>query len=512
MAISAVSAQELSKRQVVPERYQEKESKKEKVSFFSEEWSGHQISKLTGDNKVTDWLQGKDKVCTDEEDDGKLSFKEGAKSFLKGLVGGIPKAIVNHPLATIASIAGVAALTYITGGAILPVLCASGIVAGAGMAGYGTYKAITAETDGEAKKALETAGTGVTTVVLSALSAGKALDAAAKAGVKSAKVAEDANIFTKTGQLFKATPESLKVSGQNAKLWIQSLRPRTSVKISELQKSAVERDFADRKLDLQKRIEKYIRKNVKKANLNDRYLDPIRQQRVLDTITEDNIDLAEMLLHKNVEYTCTSNYASYGEQNCDYLLETVPRLLSSNDPKVKEAIVYILDHPDIGDKLFTLNVLDESTASKIMSLESECIPFGKYCALPDETKYDYDFLQNKIWKTFSSKRYHPEEHLPFIETYSPTTNTYTLKVFTNEGGSSIPGAYFDTDYNKYVIVQKSSVGKPNNLWAAEEAARGLIKQYPTPTPVPAVASASESSNTSAVMSADEAFIRKYILH
>lgn len=110
-----------------------------------------------------------------------------------------------------------AAATVLTGGAILPVLGAVGVASGVGMAGYGTYKAATAKTDGEAKQALETLGMGVTTTVLSSAGAGKALESAQRAGVKSAKVAEDANILTKTAQMFKATPEALKMSGVNAK-------------------------------------------------------------------------------------------------------------------------------------------------------------------------------------------------------------------------------------------------------------------------------------------------------
>ena len=48
-----------------------KQPKQEEVSFWDSKWSGHQIAKLTGDNAFTDWLQDKDKVCTDGKDDGK---------------------------------------------------------------------------------------------------------------------------------------------------------------------------------------------------------------------------------------------------------------------------------------------------------------------------------------------------------------------------------------------------------------------------------------------------------
>lgn len=200
-----------------------KQPKQEEVSFWDSKWSGHQIAKLTGDNAFTDWLQDKDKVCTDGKDDGKIGFWEGTKSLAKGLIGGIPKAVINHPVATAVTVGLGAAATVLTGGAILPILGAAGVVSGVGMAGYGTYKAATAKTDGEAKQALETLGMGVTTTVLSSASAGKALESAQSAGVKSAKVAEDASILTKTTQMFKATPEALKVSGHNSKISVTNI-------------------------------------------------------------------------------------------------------------------------------------------------------------------------------------------------------------------------------------------------------------------------------------------------
>lgn len=187
------------------------------TDFCDKEWSGKTVAKLTGDNIFTDWLQDKDKVCTDGEDDGSLSFKEGAFSLAKGLIGGIPKAMINHPVATLLTVGIGAAATALTGGAILPLLTAAGIVSGVSMAGYGAYKAATAQTDGEAKQALETLGMGAATTGLSVMSAGKALDTAANAGVKSAKVSEDASTLTKVTQLFKSIPESLKVSKNNAK-------------------------------------------------------------------------------------------------------------------------------------------------------------------------------------------------------------------------------------------------------------------------------------------------------
>ena len=215
MSNLAVSTQQVAMQQKKqPTKPQVQQKPQESVSFFDEKWSGYQIAKLTGDNDFTDWLQNKDKVCTDGKDDGNIGLWEGVKSFGKGLIGGIPKAMINHPLATAITIGLGTVATAATGGAILPVLGAIGVLTGVGMSGYGTYKAITAKTDGEAKQALETLGMGVTSTALSIASADKALEKAAEAGVESAKVSKDAGIIDKTVQMFKATPEALKV-GKN---------------------------------------------------------------------------------------------------------------------------------------------------------------------------------------------------------------------------------------------------------------------------------------------------------
>ena len=164
----------------------------------------------------TDWLDDKDKVCTDNADDGKISFKEAAASFGKGLLE-IVKSVVKHPIKTGLTIAAGAALTVATGGAALPVLVAAGVTLGTAQIGYGIYKASTAETDGEAKQAFETIGNGTFAVTASALSAKGALNAASKAGVSSANTAKDANIIESTVNCFKVAPKAIVQSAKNIK-------------------------------------------------------------------------------------------------------------------------------------------------------------------------------------------------------------------------------------------------------------------------------------------------------
>ena len=150
-----------------PTKPQVQQKPQESVSFFDEKWSGYQIAKLTGDNDFTDWLQNKDKVCTDGKDDGKIGLWEGVKSFGKGLIGGIPKAMINHPVASTIAIGAGAVATAVAGTAILEAMTILGLSVGIVMAVFGGYNAAKAKTDGEAKQALETCGMGVTTTALS---------------------------------------------------------------------------------------------------------------------------------------------------------------------------------------------------------------------------------------------------------------------------------------------------------------------------------------------------------
>ncbi len=164
----------------------------------------------------SDWLNDKDKVCTDGKDDGSISFGEGLESFGKGLMG-IVKGAINHPIATAVTVAAGVGLTVLTGGAALPVMIAAGAATGAGMIGYGAYKAATADTDSEAKQAWETIGNGTFALATSVAGAKPALNAASKAGVTTAQGAKNMNAFQATVQTFKSAPEALKMSSLNAK-------------------------------------------------------------------------------------------------------------------------------------------------------------------------------------------------------------------------------------------------------------------------------------------------------
>ena len=112
----------------------------------------------TAKTEITSWLNDTDKVCEDGSDDGKLSFKEKAEYFGKGLLG-IVKLAINHPIKTGLAVAagiGLAVAVPIAG----PIMCAAGIVGGGIAVGKGIYDAATAETDAEAKQAYETMGGG----------------------------------------------------------------------------------------------------------------------------------------------------------------------------------------------------------------------------------------------------------------------------------------------------------------------------------------------------------------
>ena len=160
------------------------------------------------------WLNDEDKVCTDGLDDGKLSFSEALGSFGKGLAG-IVKTAINHPVVTIATVAAGTVLTVATGGAALPVMVAAAATMSGLQIGYRAYKAVTAETDAEAKQAFETIGNGTFALATSALGAKTALNTASNAGVSGTST--DGGILKSLIGCFKSTPEALKTCGANIK-------------------------------------------------------------------------------------------------------------------------------------------------------------------------------------------------------------------------------------------------------------------------------------------------------
>lgn len=189
----------------------EKEPKKEKATITLQEWwNGEKsvtstMARRVGWENLADWLEDKDKVCTDGQDDGKLGFKEGAKSFAKGLVGGIPKAIIQHPLITGVFIGVGAAAIGLSGGAAAPLVWGIGATLVAGSAVTQGYKAITADTDAEKKAALEGLGTATQSAILVGTTYKPTMQAAAKAGVDT------------SGNIAQTMKSAAEISGRNAK-------------------------------------------------------------------------------------------------------------------------------------------------------------------------------------------------------------------------------------------------------------------------------------------------------
>jgi len=123
--------------------------------------------------------------CSDGSDDGKLSFKEATVSFLRGTlntVTNIIDAVVEHPVASVLSVAGTVALTAgLTAAGIVsaPVIAIAGSAVGIGIGafnlGKGIYNASKADNDADAKKAFEKMGEGTSTAAVSALSMKKGI-------------------------------------------------------------------------------------------------------------------------------------------------------------------------------------------------------------------------------------------------------------------------------------------------------------------------------------------------
>ena len=216
MGINAVSTQQgITQRREFENKPKAQEQKE--VSFWSKDWTaGNFIREKIGWDGLADWLDDKDKICTDGKDDGKLSFGETMESFGKGLAG-LVKGAVNHPIATAVTVGVGTAAVALTGGAILPVMVAAGATIGTGMIGVGAYKAATADNDADAKRAWEIIGTGTFTAGASLVGAKTSLNQANKAGVISAKGAKDMSAGKALVQNFKSIPESLKQSCLNSK-------------------------------------------------------------------------------------------------------------------------------------------------------------------------------------------------------------------------------------------------------------------------------------------------------
>ena len=171
--------------------------------------------------EVTNWISDADKVCEDGIDDGKLSRREKAEYFGKGLLG-IAKTAVKHPVITGLTVAAGAALALnpITGPALLaaaPAIAGAGAIFSAGTIAYGGYKASQANNDAEAKQAWETIGNGTFGLALAGASAGKALNAASKAGVAACDGLATSNPVTNTINCIKTTPQALAQSAVNLK-------------------------------------------------------------------------------------------------------------------------------------------------------------------------------------------------------------------------------------------------------------------------------------------------------
>ena len=186
-----------------------------------------QVSEALDMNAFQRWWFDVDKVSTDGKDDGKLSFGEQLESFGKGIANLI-KAPIQHPIATAVTVGAAAALTFVTGGAALPLIVAAGAVFGAHQVGAGVYKAAVAETDADAKRAFESIGTGSATLALSATGVKSANAAGAKSGIKSLQGLDKASWTENATAMFKAVPEAFKQSGANIKgnflTWMSALK------------------------------------------------------------------------------------------------------------------------------------------------------------------------------------------------------------------------------------------------------------------------------------------------
>ena len=155
------------------------------------------------------------KLNNNDPDDGHISVWEKVKNFGKGLVSPITSmfsSVKNFVIGS-AFIAAGFALCIATSGAILPFMIALGIGFGVYQLGSGTYKALTAITDNDAKKAWQNIGAGVGIIGLSATGAkGSLRSAGTNVTGLSAEQINNMNLLQATTKCLQTTPASVSKS------------------------------------------------------------------------------------------------------------------------------------------------------------------------------------------------------------------------------------------------------------------------------------------------------------
>jgi hypothetical protein len=276
--ISSIKNEKLQHIAQLADRNGDGKLKKEEYALFAQEAQAQgvnyeSINEALDMNGFQRWWHDVDKISTDGKNDGHLSFGESAKSFLKGLGGGLIKGIIKNPIKSLVGFAAVAGLSVLTGGAILPALAVAGVALGAGTAIVGAVKNAKADNDGDAKRGLETTGTGVATVILSMLGIKAANKAGANAGVKGLQGLDKDNVFVNLGQAIKTMPEQMKMASLNTKgnvlTWASAIKgdkviyansnaTRRGIMIGEQSGNKVEDAY---KVDLRGTVEEVLEKN-----------------------------------------------------------------------------------------------------------------------------------------------------------------------------------------------------------------------------------------------------------
>lgn len=461
-------------------------------------WLGDKLRSV-GFDDTADWLEDKDKKCTDGKDDGKISLTDKAIGFGKGLVS-IVKVVAKNPIATIGTAAVGIGLTALTGGAILPALVAAGTAVGTGMVGYGAYKAATAETDAEAKQAWETLGEGTLAVVTSVLGAKTAVNTAGKAGVTASIGCEDMTTAQALKHCIKTTPESLKVgysnAVRNAKVLLGSAQPAALT---------AQQAFEHEKIALKNKMAVNLERTLTDSEglaIPAYYKDIKSQQAVMDLVDENNIDLAKALF-KTTEQIASQRNSSYAvgkEQVCEYYLETIPKILKSNNKELQDVAMYIANSDDIVDKFYALKVLNSENAQQIRALQpyiyqsQEQVVSGSsglFGSKNDgvQTVNKTMSIDRQIWDKYTPNQSAPEL-LPHLATSTslegqPYSNQFRVQYFTPRGTvPNVPGSYpikvqvGKEEYLRYVFHEEV-VPSSDVTGVAMQRARELLNQYGT---------------------------------
>ena len=209
--------------------------------------------------------------------------------------------------------------------------------------------------------------------------------------------------------------------------------------------------------------------------------------------------------NSQIESLRNSSYAVGKESVCEYYLETIPKILKSNNKEMQDVAMYIANSDDIVDKFYALKVLTPENASQIRALKpyvytsteqvaSASSQEGLFSNLFGASESDgiatvekTMSIDRQLWSEFTPQVTR-EELLPMMGTdvsgiyHTGSQSLYHTQYYAKPGViPNVPGAHHpvniytgDIDYSKYVIYEEIS---PSGYEVGLKKAKELLEIY-----------------------------------